>query len=546
MAVEIKVTKTAVSRIDANRCVNCGTCSYYCPVGAISERQKAICHLCPDCTEMNAITPDKVIEMQSNACTLSCPLGLSPQGFIGLLKAGRDEEAFQHLWNKNPLPAVCGYICHHPCEQDCKRGTLVDRPMEIRAIQRFLSEKFIDYVPAPYPVIYDERIAIIGAGPAGITAAHMLSKKGYRVTVFEQGSEAGGMLLRCLPDFRLDKDIVRKEISRLEKAGIRFILNAKLDETSLDQLRKDYDRIIVATGNPVSKTLPLPNNRAENVWTAVNVMERVNSGKSVHLYGHVVVIGGGSVAVDTARTAVRLGAEKVTMICLESGKAVPAHQWELEEASAEGIDLIEGISPTRILGTSSDMRGVEYIKIKNLDPKTFHFDKVEGSDTELAADFVIFAIGQKPEIKWPRDGDLIFAGDIAGDQCSVIDAMASGLSAAISADNELRGHKYRDYEVERTVEAGELEYKIYPAMRQKLDFEPPYTLDAETRKKSFETVEKTFAPDKAELETWRCMQCGYHYIDPEVCIGCGVCMKVCPKGDVISMVAYPQNGREEQ
>lgn len=227
-----------------------------------------------------------------------------------------------------------------------KRGSLVDHPMEIRTLKRYLGEEFIDYSPNPYPVNKQERIAVIGAGPAGLTAAHWLSKNGYKVTVFEQNGEPGGMMIKGIPSFRLNKDMVRAEIARLEKCGIEIKCNVKVGrDPSIADLLSDYDRIIVSTGNQVSKCLPIEGYRSENIHLAINLMEKVNAGQNVKLSGQGVVIGGGSVAVDTARTALRLGADKVTIISLECGDSIPAHKWEIEEAREEGIAWIEGVSP---------------------------------------------------------------------------------------------------------------------------------------------------------------------------------------------------------
>ena len=537
--ITLQLARTVVASINPNECVNCGTCRDYCPVEAISEKQKAICHLCPDCTEMKAITPDEVIKMQNEACTLSCPVGLSPQGFLNLLRIGKKREAFENIWNKNPLPAICGYVCHHPCESDCKRGSLVDRPMEIRAIQRFLSEEYIDYQPAAYPVLHQERIAVIGAGPAGLTAAHWLSQRGYKVTVFEQNAEAGGMMLRGIPAFRLDKDVLHKEIARLEKAGIEIIYNKKISD--VQALLKDFDKVVLSVGTQVGKTLPIEGFRTEKIYTAVNLMERVNAGQKIVLSGNVVVIGGGSVAVDTARTALRLGADKVTMICLESGAQVPAHDWELEEAKEEGIDLIKAVAPQRFLGSSSKLTGIEYAHIENFNPKDGSFKTLAGTETVLPADAIIFAIGQRSDKQWQKHEDIIFAGDIASGKCSVVDAMASGREAALKIDNELRNREYSDFTVERTVSAGDLNYKIYPAVRRKLDFSPLENLAVEERIHSFDIVEKGLTEDSAELESLRCLQCGYQAVDADKCIGCGVCQKVCPAGNVISMVAVSES-----
>lgn len=534
----VSVLKKANASIDPNRCANCGQCREYCPVDAISEKQKEICHMCPDCTEMKAVTVDTMRAMQNESCTQACPLGISPQGYIQLMKAGKQREAFELILSKNPLPAVCGYVCHHPCQQACKRGDLVDRPIEIRALKRFLGEEFEGYELSEYPVINPERIAVIGAGPAGLTAAHWLSRKGYKVTVFEQNAEPGGMLLRGIPEFRLDKSAVRGEIRRMEEAGLEICCNVKAGkDPSFADLLNRFDRVVVAAGTQISKPLPVEGWRTEGVLLAVNLMEKVNAGNFVPLSGNVVVVGGGSVAVDVARTALRLGAETVKILCLECGQAVPAHSWELREAAEEGIELIGGVCPVRFVGQTSRLEGVEYVRIENLDPKTFAYDTIAGSEAVLPADFCILAIGQKSDLTWPDDPRIIAAGDIASGKCSVIDAMASGREAAVKIDNELRGREYKEYQESHPVLPGDRAYKIYPALRAKLNFPDLPIQDAQTRLGNFDPVEFSLDGERAYLETLRCLACGYHAVDPDKCIGCGVCQKVCPKGDVITMVA---------
>lgn len=536
--VTIKQERLSVANIDGYRCVNCGTCEEYCPVHAISERQKTVCHLCPDCTEMKALNVNEMQDMQKEACTLACPLGISPQGYIGLLKAGKVREAYQIIWQKNPLPAVCGYICTHPCEDTCKRGKLVDAPMNIRGLKRYLGEAFLDEPVIPYPVKYQEEIAVIGAGPAGLSAAHTLSQKGYRVTVFDQAAEAGGMLLRGIPDFRIDKNVVRKEIKRLEDAGITFVLGAKVRP---EELKDKFDKIVLATGVPVSKNPRVENWRSKNVLLALNFMQDVNAGKAVKMYGNVVVIGGGSVAVDCARTATRLGASSVTMLCLESGDAVPAPVWDLKEAEEEGVQRIEGAATVRYEeyrgALPHRLTGVTYTAIENLDTKTFTFGRV-GDEITIPADFVIVATGSQTEPQYQAGADVL-AGDVAaGRSTNVTDALASGRAAAIQIDRELRGREVREYEVDRQVTAGDPKYRVYPAVRRKDDFPGMEKAGDHT---TFEVIEKGFDADGALLETYRCLQCGYRVVDTSKCIGCGVCSKVCPKGDVITMTAAPES-----
>lgn len=543
--VTVVQKNAALASIDGDRCVNCGQCEEYCPVGAISECQKEICHLCPDCTKVGAFGVKEVKELQDVACTLACPLGISPQGYINLLKAGKRKEAFQIIYEKTPFPSILGYICHHPCEDVCKRGTVVDKPMHIRALKRYLGQEFIDEEPEPYPAIHDQHISVIGAGPAGLTAAHCLANRGYPVTVFEQNGEAGGMLLRGIPDFRLDKAAVRKEIKKLEKAGIEFVFNTKLNyPEAIDGLRKDFDKIVVAVGTQVSKGLPIEGWRTDQVHLAVNLMEKVNAGADVQLSGSGVVIGGGSVAMDVARTALRLGADHVTVICLECAGEMPAHKWEVEEAREEGIEIISGVAPLKYLGWAQQLEGVEYAEIENLDLENLKFDLKKGTERKLPADFVVVATGQRTDK--PIEGeDLVYAGDITGGDCSVLDAMASGRAAAIRIDNELSGREYLDYEVDRHVSPGERRYKVYPAVRLRAPFPDLDVLDPKERIKGFDLVEPGFTDAQAELEVLRCLSCGYRQVDLDKCIGCGVCQKVCPKGDVISMVAVPEAEKEE-
>lgn len=537
--VTLKTERLSVAQIDGYQCVNCGTCEEYCPAGAISERQKTVCHLCPDCTEMKALNVPEMEKMRTESCTLACPLGISPQGYINLLKAGKEKEAYELILDKNPLPSICGSICHHPCEDVCKRGKLVDEPMKIRGLKRYLGEKYLDTPLKKYPLIYQEEVAVIGAGPAGLTAAHTLAKKGYQVTVFEESSEAGGMLIRAIPDFRLDKETAAKEIERLEEAGIRFEFGSKVRPSDI---RNEYDKIIVATGNAVSKGLPIQNSVCKGVTTALDFMTKVNGGSEVKLSGDVIVIGGGSVAMDTARTAIRLGAEHVTVLCLESAMTMPAHAWEVEEAKEEGIEIIDSASPVKFEAYEDAaphrLTGVLYTRIDNLDLKTFSFDRV-GEEIHIAADYAIIATGQKAQSQYLNDSDVILAGDVAGGPCSVIDAMASGRKAAIQADMQLRGREVKEYQVDRKVEEGDPKYRVYPATRMKLDF-PEIEKNHDIH--SFEMTEKCLTDDEALLETYRCLQCGYREVNTKKCLGCGVCSKVCPKGDVIRFISVSEDG----
>lgn len=552
---EFSIVKTAVANINPDNCVNCGKCREYCPVGAIEEQQRLICRLCPECTEQPALKHSEMVALSTaKACTTACPLGISPQGYINLTKAGKTKKAFEIIWDKNPLPSVCGRICNHPCEEACKRGLLVDEPMAIRGIKRYLSDK-VEFEPEAYPVIYEEEIAIVGAGPAGLTAAHYLASAGYSVTVVDEMAGAGGMLRRAIPTFRLPRDILDKEIKRLETAGISFRLGVKVNPVKMKELQDEFDIVIVAAGAVVPKELKIPNWRAEGIVTAMNFMEHVNNGQSIKRHPgqvvkfvepEVVVLGGGAVAIDAARTAKRLGAKSVKAVCIESGADVPCHKWELDQAQEEGIELVEGWAPKEYVCKHSKVEGVTFGKVKDFckdESGKISFSVDDDEVMTLSADWVILGIGQTPDAMWNQftnDEKVLFAGDVQTGTTSVVDAMAAGKKAAVLADAKLRDREVRDPLELRVLHPAPLEQKIYPANRLKIDRPELPILDPEKRAGNFEEVEGSYSDDVIATEVMRCLQCGYQKVDTDKCIGCGVCQKICTKGDVITMIPVEQ------
>ena len=547
----------SVASINSTNCVNCGDCRDICPVFAITEQQRVICRLCPTCTDQPAMLHDDMVALATKeSCTSACPLDISPQGYINLTAAGKEREAFLHIWKHNPLPSVCGRICHHPCEQVCKRGTLVDEPIAIRSIKRYLSDTFDDYIPDKYPVIFQEEIAVIGAGPAGLMAAHNLSLLGYRVTVFDKEPVAGGMLNKGIPKFRIPKNIIERDIKKLEQAGMRFRLNTSISRRQIAELKKNFDKIIVATGTPYSKVLPIEGYKKEGIYTALNFMERVNNHQPMRSYpgqefidnGNVVVIGGGNVALDCARTAIRLGAKSVTAVCLECGCEVPCHPWEREEAEAEGVKLMEAWAPKRFLGEQVMLNGVELNKVISFSKSEkgeIKFNTDAEQKITLPADCVIVAIGQQADELWKdfEDDDMfLFAGDLSENACSVIDAMASGKKAAAKADEMLQKRRIRN--IEHELHTAPVEERIYPATRLKVARPATPVAPLKERISTFTEVEVEYGKDIVDIEVKRCLQCGYSKIDTSRCIGCGACITVCPKGDVISMVRVEKGGNE--
>lgn len=551
---EVRPLDQVTAYIDPSKCINCGTCRENCPANAISEQQRQICRICPTCTGRPGMSVGKMKSLPAEtSCTTKCPLGISPQGYLGLTKLGKYDEAYELIWKKNPLPAVCARVCHHPCEEGCKRGIIVDEPIKIREIKRYLSEK-TDYQPKPYQTIYEERIAVIGSGPAGLSAAHCLASAGYDVTVYESSTEAGGMLVRGIPTFRLEREVVREQIQKLVDAGLKIKLNAKVNQFTIADMKTEYDAIIVAAGTPQSRELTIPGFRLSGIMTAMNFMERINNGQKLRRHlgqlfnfenGQAVVIGGGSVAMDCARAAIRLGASKVTCVCLEEGEAVPAHKWEVQEALEEGIEIIEGYSPVEFeTDLYPHLTGVRFEKVTSMgkdEAGRFQIKTNPEDVLQVPADWVVEAIGQAKEAFWQEVGGdgIFFAGDIAGGKCSVIDALASGRNVAIEVDEQLRGRKVKNYtalDPERLVVAP-VEQKLFPYNFRKTMRPSTPVADVDDRVRNFREVEGVFTDEEAYAEVDSCLGCGYEKVDPEKCLSCGICQKLCPKGDVISFIA---------
>lgn len=471
------------AHINPAKCINCGTCREVCPVNAIEENQRIICHSCPACTEKPGLSPQRVDEIATEcSCTTACPLHLSPQGYIGLAREGMYEEAFKLIWTKNPLPSVCGSVCHHPCEDACKRGILVDSPLKIRGIKKYLSVTEDVNLPK-YKKLYDENIAVIGAGPAGLTAGHYLASMGYEVTVFEASEEAGGMLKDGIPEFRMRRDLVNRDIERLQEAGLDIRFNSRVSKKMMEELRNEYDIVLVAAGTPNSKALHLPGWRLAGVIPALTFMRQVNHNMSVERHlgqifnykgGEAVIIGGGSVAMDVARAAVRVGASKVTVVSLESGEDLPAHPWEKEEAVEEGIHFIEGYSPIEYQANLFPaLTGVKFAKVTSFTKDAsgkISFTTNPEETIEIKADWVVEAIGQAPDDMWKeyQDAkDVFFAGDIAGGKCSVVDAMANGREVAIQIDAALRGREMKNDLQQHGLTLAPVMEKIFPYNRRK-------------------------------------------------------------------------------
>lgn len=499
--IKKSISKEIVAHIDTSKCVNCGICREACPTDSIQEYQRQICRICPTCTAMPAMSVRKMKSLPTTtSCTSQCPLGISPQGYLGLTKIGKYLEAYDLIWKKNPLLSVCARVCHHPCELGCKRGILVDEPIKIREIKRYLSEK-VDYNPKSYVTIYDEKVAVIGAGPA----------------------------------------------------GLQIQLGTKINQNNIEELKTEYDAIVVAAGTPRSKELYIEGWRLAGVMTAMDFMERINNKQNMRRHlgqlfpfvnGDAVIIGGGSVAVDCARTALRVGAKNVTVVCLEQGSEVPAHQWEIDEVKEEGIQFIEGYSPVEFTcELFPTLTGVNFEKVKSISKNENGQLIVETDKNEtlhVSCQWVVQAIGQNKESLWNdiNEDGIFFAGDISSNKCSVVDAMASGKNIAYEVDSSLRGRQLKiSKQGTERLQPAPVGEKLFPYnFRKVLRPETP-KLKVEDRIHHFAEVEKTLNDEETFIETDSCLGCGYSGVDTSKCLGCGLCQQLCPKGDVITMVA---------
>ncbi|MCS6907835.1 MAG: FAD-dependent oxidoreductase, partial [Anaerolineales bacterium] len=413
--------------VDLNKCVACGDCEKVCPV-LIPDRfneglvkKHAIYKLYPQ-----AVPNAYAIEKRGiSPCRDACPAGQRAQGYIALIREGRYHDALRVIKMDNPFPGICGRICNHRCETACNRG-LVDEPVNIRALKRFVTDKVYAEPRRPVepaPRLYPQRVAIIGAGPCGLTAAQDLVRAGYGVTVFEAMPVAGGMLRLGVPEYRLPTWIIEREIQDILDLGVELRLNTQVNNLD-DLFAEGFDAVLIAVGAHEGIRLPIPGANLDGVLVNTHFLRDVRLGRYVARRGdgkppeegklqlgeNVLVLGGGNVAVDCARTAVRLGA-RVAMACLESRLAMPAHPWEVQAALEEGVQIYNDVTFERILADEDGRAcGVECMRVAS-----FHFDeigrlhveKVSASNFVIPCDTVIFSVGQRAGLAFiPADAGV--------------------------------------------------------------------------------------------------------------------------------------------
>jgi len=532
--------------VDEDKCTGCGECSKVCPVEIVNEfelglgKRKAIFRPFPQAVP-NVFTIEK---KGTTRCKATCPARINVQGYVALIAQRKFREAYELIRQHVPFPGVLGRVCFHPCENECERGN-VDEPIAICALKRFVADymtKQSQEKPAPISRKYTDKVAIIGAGPAGLTVAYELVKVGYPVTVFEKMPEPGGMMRYGIPDYRLPKDVLKREIEYIESLGVEIITNVTFGEdlTLSDLKNKGYQAVFIGCGAWESPKIGIEGEELQGVIPALDLLKNVNSGKKVEIGEHVAVIGGGNVAVDAARVALRLGAKQVFMLYRRSRAEMPAFQPEVEQAEKEGVKILFLTSPKRIIGKNGRVVAIECLKMRLADPDETGRRMpvpIEGSEHIIEVDTVITAIGQILDSRvLPKELQIttfgiyvdpntlqtnipgVFAGgDAVSGPASVIEAIADGIKAAHYIQKYLRGEELK---------AG-IEEEMLPLVpisptvgieRKERQVMP--TLPADERIKGFEEVELGFTEEMAVEEAKRCLACGG-------CSECLECVKVC-------------------
>jgi len=467
-------------------------------------------------------------------CVSACPLQMDIPNYVIAIAEGNPTKALSIIRETNPLPSVCGRVCHHPCEQDCNRG-VVDSPVAIEWLKRYAVDQGEDGEVSPLPITKEDKVAIVGAGPAGLTAAADLIRKGYRTDVFDAASEPGGMLASSIPDFILPKEAVKADIDYLEGIGVRIHTNVRIgSDITLDALRRQgFGAILVAVGAQKGITLNVPGADLEGVSIGLPLLEEAKQGSLSPVKGNVWVIGGGGVALDVARTLVRNGAEEVHLACLESRSDMPSFAWEIEDAVKEGVNMHPSLSPQAFTSANgSRVDGVTFKRVASTWTDSeggYHWSLMEGagSDYSVDADAVVVAVGQTTDpgklvenlIDTNEKGAVVVnkatgqssaagifaAGDIAGTGRTVTDAMAAGRRAALSIDQYLSGESIvpADDDIE-AIMIKEEQVPVY--MPRKERWEMPKLLPGQAVHTSAE-VDLGYVAWQAMEEASRCLNC---------------------------------------
>jgi NADPH-dependent glutamate synthase beta subunit-like oxidoreductase len=576
-----------VSQVDTEKCVGCGQCVENCQVNALKLGQK-LCSKTPVITEFKhdhpqntkwgpdkwnpeyRTTREDVVDTGTAPCKTNCPAHIAIQGYIKLAAQSKYREALELIKKENPFPAICGRICNRRCESSCTRGD-IDEPIAIDEIKKFIAQQDLNsetkYVPAMLNQTgkaFTNKIAVIGAGPAGLSCAYFLSQKGYPVTVFEKENKLGGMLTLGIPSFRLEKDVVEAEINILREMSVTFKTGTEVGkDVTLEELRSEgYEAFYVAIGAQGGRKIGVPGEDAQGVITGVDFLRNINLNDNTKLSGRTVVVGGGNVAIDVARAAIRAGSSDISLFCLESRASMPATVDEIQEAEAEEIVINNSWGPKEILVEDGKAKGIIFKKCvtvfdgnNNFNPQYDENDTItvecenvllsvgqsiiwgdllEGSNIELNPNQTCKADSFTYQTKQP---DIFVGGDVYTGPKFAIDAIAAGKEGAVSIHRFVQpgqsliiGRDRRQYK--------ELDKKnvLIPAhnydnsTRQKLS-----KVDASKEKETFRDLRGTFTEEQIKKETERCLGCGATIVDQYACVGCGICTTKC-KFDAIHLV----------
>ena len=563
-----------VAKVEPEKCVACGRCVEYCPAGAVKLGQK-ICTKQGPQTYPRQELPDAVkwgkdkwnedyrdrnrincYPTGTSPCKTACPAHIAVQGYLKKAAEGKYREALELIKRENPFPAVCGRVCNRRCEDACTRGT-IDQPVAIDAVKKFIADQDLNAEHRFVPEIvvasnlgrWKEKIAIIGGGPSGLSCAYYLATMGYYPTVFEKNELPGGMLRYGIPSYKLEKDVIDAEIDIMKEIGVEIRTGVEVGkDITLDQLREEgYKAFYVAIGCQGGRLPGIPGENLEGVSTAIEFLHKANTG-NVKVSGKVVVVGCGNVAIDAARVAKRSGASDVTMLSLETEDIMPASLQERAEAREDGVVLNPGWGPKAVLGENGAVKGISFKKCLSVFDAGHKFSPKydEAQTIELEADMVIFAIGQTVELGGLFNGsnvgfhrgvypvadtltlqtaqeDIFVGGDLLTGPKFAIDAIATGKEAAESLHRFVQhghmtiGRNRRDF-IE--IDKDNIVVESYDNSSRQVE-------GTSSSAKPFEEYHMTLTEEQVKIETSRCLACGASVVDPNRCIGCGLCTTKC-------------------
>lgn len=569
-----------VAKVEKANCVACGKCVEFCPAGAVKLGQKLCDKEGCEVTYPRIPLPSEqpwgehmwshnyrdvnrinCYDTGTAPCKTACPAHIAVQGYLKLAKEGRYDDALALIKKDNPLPAVCGHVCNRRCEDACTRGT-VDEAVAIDEVKRFLAERDLNaetrYIPKKtIPSLkggFDEKIAIIGAGPAGLSCAYYLALTGYKPTIFEKNEEPGGMLRYGIPSYKLEKDLLAAEIDVIRELGVEIRCGVEIGkDITIEELREQgYKGFYVAIGCQRGRKPGITGENAKGTYAAVDFLREAGAKESFALEGDVVVVGGGNVAIDAARISSRCVDAKISMFCLEQRENMPASKEEIAEALEEGIELNCGWGPKEVLEEDGKVAGVVFKKcIRVLDEQgRFSPEYDEEQTVTIPCKHVIFSVGQA--IEWgnmldnldlkrrPNGGaladkltyqtsepDIFVGGDVYTGPKFAIDAIAAGREGAISLHRYVHenctltiGRNRRDF-VE--LDKNNISVDSYDTSKRQI----PAKADEKAQAATFRDLSHSLTEEQVKAETSRCLSCGASVVDPNKCIGCGVCTTKC-------------------